>query len=192
MKRIFLTASAIAALTLLAPGCSEKEAPAKPAASNAASSFDTVAAQGKGFTVGSVVSNQTVYVMFDPQCPHCAHLWEAAKPLHKRVRFVWIPVAIINANSTHQGAALLMSANGGELMNAHEKSLLAGAGGLPSPASIPAEIEQSIKANTQLFNSMRIESVPFIMAKNGQTGQVVTHNGSMATKALTELIGLPD
>jgi thiol:disulfide interchange protein DsbG len=77
-------------------------------------------------------------------------------------------------------------------MNAHEKSLLAGAGGLPSPAAIPAEIEQSIKANTQLFNSMKIESVPFVMAKNGRTGQVVTHNGSMATKALAELIGLPD
>ena len=48
----------------------------------------------------------------------------------------------------------------------------------------------SIKANTELFNSLKVESVPFIVAKNIKTGNFVTHAGAMETKDLSELLGL--
>ena len=149
-----------------------------------------MAAQAKGFTVGALMSAHTVYVFFDPQCPHCGHLWQASIPLHKKMKFVWVPVAWINASSTPQGAALLAAANPQELMTQHEESLLSGKGGITAPTSITAEIEKSIKANTALLNSFGAESVPFVVAKNARSGQTVSRNGAMTTAALAELAGL--
>lgn len=195
MKRSIIAWSVTVALTLTLIACSKQEpatdASAKPAAaSTPADPLQAVASQGKGFTVGAMMSAQTVYVMFDPQCPHCGHLWEASKPLHKKVKFVWVPVAIINGKSAPQGAALLSAANPLELMNTHEQSILANLGGIAASASVAPEIEASVKQNTQLFTSMKIDSVPYILVKNARTGQVVTNNGAMTTVALADFIGV--
>ncbi len=179
-------------MAVSAAGCSKQDTPAKPeaAVTKPAQPYEAVAAQGKGFTAGSMMSNHTVYVLFDPQCPHCGKLWEASLPLHNKAKFVWIPVAIMNPKSSTQGAALLTAANPVEAMTLHEKSILAGAGGMSASASAPAEIEQAIKQNTQLFTSLGSDSVPYLLAKNARTGQVVTRNGAMETAALAELIGV--
>lgn len=185
------TLSIAAALTLCLTGCSPQDAaPKQTTASKPSSPYEAVSSQGKGFTVGAMMSAHTVYVLFDPQCPHCGHLWDASIPLQKKVKFVWIPVAIINASSTAQGAALLAAANPTELMAAHEKSILAGTGGIAASASIAPEVAQTIKANTQLFTSLALESVPFITAKNLRTGQAVTRTGAMTTPALAEFLGV--
>jgi thiol:disulfide interchange protein DsbG len=149
-----------------------------------------VATQGKGFTVGAVMSANTVYVLFDAQCPHCGRLWQASVPLHSKVKFVWIPVAFINAKSGPQGGALLSAANPAELMAEHEKSILSGGGGISAIGGVPSEIEQAIKKNTQLFNSLGVESVPYILAKNFRTGEVVTNNGAMDTPELAAFLGI--
>ncbi len=192
MKPFHIALSLAAALALvLSSGCSRQEAPAAPAvATTPAQSLDSVVAQGKGFTVGAMMSAHTAYVLFDPQCPHCSHLWAASLPLQQKVKFVWIPVAIINAKSAPQGAALLSAANPVALMTEHETSILAGSGGISASASVPADVEAAIKNNTQLFNSLKLESVPFLIAKNGNTGQVVTNSGSMTTPALAALLGV--
>ena len=179
------TLSFLALLALLLSGCSPQEAPAKREAT-----VEVVAAQAKGFAVGSMMSRNTAYVFFDAQCPHCGHLWEAALPLHKKLKFVWIPVAIINPSSAAQGAALLAAANPQALMSEHEASLLAGRGGISGSSSVASEIEQAIKGNTQLFNSFSAESVPFIVARNARTGQGVTHLGSMGSAALADFLGV--
>ncbi|NTV88622.1 MAG: thioredoxin fold domain-containing protein [Burkholderiaceae bacterium] len=180
-------------LMLALSACSPQESPkAGPAAAPAkqAASVEVAAAQGKGFTVGALMSANTAYVFFDPQCPHCGHLWNASLPLQKKVKFVWIPVGWINASSTTQGAALLTAANPAELMTEHETSLLAGKGGISASSSIAPDIEKAIKGNTQLLNSFGAESVPFIVARNVKTGQTVTRDGSMSTTALAELLGV--
>ncbi len=181
----------LAVLALGLSGCSPQDAAddktpmAKPALP-----YEAVAAQGTGFTVGAMMSANAVYVLFDPQCPHCGHLWEASVPLHGKVKFVWIPVAFINAKSGPQGAALLSAANPAALMAEHEKSILAGSGGISAIAGAPKEINQAIKKNTQLLNSLGVESVPYIVAKNLRTGQVVTNTGALSTAALAELLGV--
>lgn len=180
----------VAAFAFALAGCSPQDSPDKTAAAKPAQPYEAVASQGKGFTVGSMMSAHAVYVLFDPQCPHCGHLWEASVPLHNKVKFVWIPVAIMNAKSAPQGAALLSAANPAELMAAHEKSILAGTGGMAASASVPTDLELAIKKNTQLFSSLGVESVPFILARNIRTGQVVTNNGAMATPALAEFLGI--
>jgi thiol:disulfide interchange protein DsbG len=174
-----------------APSAAAPAAPTTTAAAIPADqAYAAAAAQGKGFSVGAIMSAHTVYVLFDPQCPHCGHLWEAAKPLQSRAKFVWMPVAIMNAKSGPQGAVLLQAGNPAEVMSAHEKSILAGTGGMAASASVPAEIEQSIKGNTALFNSLNVNSVPFIIAKHAKTGQVVSHAGAMDTAALTAFLGV--
>ncbi len=149
-----------------------------------------MAAQAKGFTVGAFMSAHTVYVFFDPQCPHCGHLWQASLPLHKKIKFVWVPVAWMNASSLPQGAALLTAANPLDLMTEHEASLLSGKGGISAPASVTSDLEKSIKANTTLLNSFGAESVPFVVVKNARSGQTVSRTGALSTAALAELIGL--
>jgi thiol:disulfide interchange protein DsbG len=201
LKTLALTAlTAVAVLALM--GCSPKDAAApaatasassgtaQPNAAPSASPYEAVAAQGKGFTVGAMMAANPVYVMFDPQCPHCGHLWEAAKPLQAKVKFVWVPVSFINAKSAPQGATLLSAANPGELMNTHEASILAGTGGTAAASSIAPEMEAAIKSNTALLNSFGAESVPFIVAKNTRTGQVVTKAGAMDTATLADFLGV--
>lgn len=180
----------LAAVALAA--CSPQDSAPKPVASSVkpADSYALLAQDGRGFSVGALMSAHAVYVLFDPQCPHCGHLWQQALPLHKKAKFVWMPVAFINAKSTPQGAALLAAANPVEAMNAHEASILAGSGGTAASSSIPDDIAAAIQKNTDLFNRLGVESVPYIVAKNASTGQVVTNAGAMETAALAQFLGL--
>lgn len=178
------------ATTLALSACSPSDTATTAVATKPAQPFEAVAAQGKGFTVGSMMSANAVYVLFDPQCPHCGHLWQASLPLQSKAKFVWIPVAIMNAKSAPQGAVLLSAADPVEVMTQHEQSILAGTGGTSASASISSELEQAIKGNTALFNSLGVESVPYILAKNLQTGQLVTRAGAMNTSELAQFIGV--
>lgn len=189
VNRLFSISLLMAAL--LIGGCSKQEAATQNPTGKREVTVQAVAAEAKGFTVGPVTSPHTVYVFFDPQCPHCGHLWRTSTLLQRKVKFVWIPVAWINASSLSQGAALLTATNPLELMSLHETSLLAGKGGISAPLDIGTDIKQLIKANTQLFNSFGGESVPFVVVKNAVTGQTMTAKaGSLTTAALAEMIGV--
>ena len=191
-SRFCFLASTLARCVGLA-SCSKQDTPAAPTAAAAiapAQSYDAVAKDGKGFTAGALMSAQTAYVLFDAQCPHCGALWNASLPLQKKVKFVWVPVSLMNPKSTLQGAALLTAANPVELMTAHETALLAGNGGMVADANPSAEAQAAIKSNTQLFNSLGATSVPYIVAKNLRTGAVVTHSGALQTPALAAFLGV--
>lgn len=177
-------------MALALGGCSPQEAGSATTSAKREVSVQTVSQQAKGFSVGALMSANTVYVFFDTQCPHCGHLWEAAAPLQKQVKFVWIPIGMINATSAAQAAALLTSADPAALMSEHEASLLAGKGGISASSSVTSEIAQAIKNNTQLLNSFGAESVPFVVARNLKTGQTVSHEGALSTQALAEFLGV--
>ena len=187
-SRMLLAWLVAACLALAA--CSQQDDTSAKNAPKRSPSVEIVAAEAKGFTVGAMMNANAVYVFFDAQCPHCAHLWEASVPLHKKAKFVWIPVGLINASSSSQGAALLSAADPGQSMAEHEKSMLAGQGGLSASSSVDPAMADAIKSNTRLFNNLGLESVPFVVARNPRSGQTVTRGGSMATAALAELIGV--
>lgn len=176
-------------------GCKDAPStPGAPSSSNAAAgsvpvSLDTIAAQAQGFNVGSTMSARVVYVFFDAQCPHCAALWTAAKPLKSQARFVWIPVSLLNAKSTTQGATLLAAADPAMAMDGHEVALREGRGGIPEGSGLDAQTA-AVKRNTELFNSFGFGGVPTIVTKNAQTGEVVKKEGSLPTAALAQLLGL--
>ena len=194
LKVAALSLALTALLTLTACSKQETAAPSANAAIPSAaavttSSYDAAATKGKGFTAGALMSAQTVYVIFEPQCPHCGRLWQASLPLHSKVKFVWMPVSF-NAKSLPQAAALITAPNPVETMTAHEESLLAGKGGISAPSNIAPDIEQAIKANGQLLTSLGADSVPFLVAKHRGTGEVVSFNGAMDTAALARLLGV--
>lgn len=193
MKTLILKLIVIASLATGLGACSKGDTPPPTAAAPAAmsaSSYDTVASTAKGFTVGAMMSAQPVYVLFDPQCPHCGELWNASLPLHSKVKFVWVPIAFNGGKSTAQGAALLSAVDPVAAMTEHEKSLLSGSGGMAASASIPDDLAQAIKTNTGLMTTLGQDGVPFILGKNRRTGEVVSNGGALRTEALAQLLGV--
>lgn len=188
----------LATALLTQTGCSRPEEATASASTNAPASappqdaYQHAAEKARGFTAGAMMSANTVYVFFDPQCPHCGHLWQSVQPLLKKVKFVWVPVAIMGPKSMTQGAALLGASNPVETMTAHETSLLAGTGGMSAPSDVPADIEKAIKANTAAFNALKAESVPMIVAKHARSGNTIRHMGALDTAALAKFLGLAD
>lgn len=182
----------VVALALGLAGCKDSPKPEQAAAAKTASQAVTVealAAEGKGFSVGSTMAARTVYVFFDPQCPHCAALWLAAKPLKSQARFVWMPVTLLNPTSTTQGAALLASADPVTAMDQHEASMAAKQGGIVAQGDVEAQKAQ-VMANTALMNRYGFGSVPVIVGKHAVTGELVVKEGALPTPALANALGL--
>ncbi|TFY98776.1 thioredoxin fold domain-containing protein [Ramlibacter rhizophilus] len=188
-------AAALSATLLAACGdkpATTSAAPAGPTGTQSATQAPSpaaIAAEAKGFTVGSEMNVRRVFVFFDPQCPHCAALWQAAKPLRSQARFIWIPVGLMNPNSTLQGATLLAASDPVEAMDRHEASILAKQGGIAPAADIEAQ-KQAVAANTALMNRYGFASVPTIVANHAVTGEVVVKEGSMPTSVLANALGL--
>jgi thiol:disulfide interchange protein DsbG len=193
MKRRCLVAAVAAASLLAACGqhsssSSQAQAPAAAAPASQPVSLDAIAAEAKGFSVGSMMSAHTAYVFFDPQCPHCGRLWESAKPLKAYAHFVWVPVALLNDKSGPEGAAILASADPVAAMDQHEASMRAGQGGI-DVAGATAAMKDAVKHNTELMNRYGFMGVPEIVAK-GANGQVIQLEGEMSTAMLAQKLGL--
>ena len=187
MKRRHLLTGGAAAIVLA--GCG-KQGGDKPAAAPAVPvSLDAIAAEAKGFSVGSTMSTRVVYVFFDTQCPHCAVLWEAAKPLKPQARFVWIPVGLLGEKSLAQGGAILGAPDPVAAMDQNEASVRDKQGGLSAVGVADAQ-KDSIKKNTELFNRFGVGGVPTVVANHAQNGQLVTIEGSLPTAGLAQRLGL--
>jgi thiol:disulfide interchange protein DsbG len=194
-RRVLLLAAGAGLATLA--GCSKNEAPAVATAAGAASAagggspreaFET-ASRGTGFVVGQAMAARTLLVFFDPQCPHCAALWNATKPLRDRVRMVWMPVAFIAPSSGPQGAMLLAAENGTALMDQHESLLAAGRGGLTAMGADEA-LMAKVKANTALWRSLDATSVPHLVYRAGASGPYGVQPGGLPTDELAKVLGL--
>jgi thiol:disulfide interchange protein DsbG len=138
-----------------------------------------------------MMATRVLYVFFDPQCPHCGRLWEATKPLLGQIRVVWIPVAFMTAKSAPQGAAILSAENPGNAMDAHEVLLSQNRGGMNASATPDPALLIKIKANTSLWQTLKGESVPFIVFKDPASGQSSSITGELETDQLRNVMRLP-
>lgn len=189
--KLLRLAFAVLLASFFLSGCKDAAGPSAPAQTAAKAPVTTAAieAEAKGFTVGSTMSTRTVYVFFDPQCPHCAVLWQAAKPLKSQAKFVWIPVGIINKSSVSQGATILAAKDPVAAMDEHETSILAKQGGIAASGDTDAQ-KAAIEKNTELLNRFGFASIPTIVALHAQTGALVTKEGALPTPELAALLGL--
>jgi thiol:disulfide interchange protein DsbG len=172
-------------ITPTTPGAAPAAAAADPARQN----YDA-ASRGTGFTVGQPMAARSVLVFFDPQCPHCATLWLASKPLHDRIRMVWMPVAFIRPVSGPQGALLLAASDPAKLMDQHESLLAGGAGGLAVSGAADGDLLDKIKANTALWTKLDGQSVPHLIYRAGAEGPYGKQSGGLPTGQLAQLLGL--
>lgn len=178
------------AAALVVSGCKDTPGTDTPVkAGSTPVSTAVIAAEAKGFTVGQAMSARTVYVFFDAQCPHCTALWQAAKPLRSQAKFVWIPVGLLNASSTSQGATLLAAKDPVAAMDEHEASMQAKGGGISAGSDIAAQ-KETVAKNTALLTRLGFASIPTIVGTHAQSGVLVTKEGSMPTAALANLLGL--
>lgn len=143
-----------------------------------------------GFSTGksvSAMSLPTAYVLFDPQCPHCAELWNTAEQLSGRVRIKWIPVAIMGPASQAQAAALLEDFEPVVLMQQIKEATLRGEAPPDiNPAPSPETLEQ-VERNTELLRLLGATSVPLIVHQNS-SGSMQTVTGALSAKKLEHLL----
>lgn len=187
-RRTVLATGAALALALAGCGREPAEKGAK-AAGSVAPSVEAIEQQAKGFSVGPAMAARVIYVFFDPQCPHCAALWDAVRPLRAQARFVWIPVALLNDKSAPQGAAILNAADPVAAMDGHEASLRSQQGGIAA-MGVTDEQKAAIERNTKLMDSFGFGSVPTAVGKHATTGETVVMEGSAPTAAVAQKFGL--
>jgi thiol:disulfide interchange protein DsbG len=144
----------------------------------------------KGFAVGNLHAARTVYVMFDPQCPHCGRVWGYTKALWPQARFVWIPVGLMNNTSVQQGVALLQAGTAAQ-MDLHEERLAANLGGLAVDPSVhpPLDLMTAVEKNGRVLASFGAERVPFLVSVNEKTGKPVVIEGEVHADVLIQRFG---
>jgi thiol:disulfide interchange protein DsbG len=171
------------------PAQAQPSTTAAPAPAGEANAY-TLAAGGHGFSTGPMMSPHTVYVFFDTTCPHCAHLWQAAKDAGPQLKVVWMPIGLLRPQSGPQGATILAAADPSAAMAANEASVLANGKGIQVPGTLDDAVLDKVKANTELFRKFNADSVPLIVFRNAKTGQVGQHAGAVDAARLRELAGL--
>jgi len=89
-----------------------------------------------------------------------------------------------------EGAALLASKDVVPVMDAHERSISAGGGGMEPPANVNVDLEEKVRSNTKLMTALGGDSVPFLVFKNPAGGKPETFAGALPTAQLKQLLGL--
>lgn len=193
-RRKFALAGAAVLNAIAFTACSDKAptANAQPArGANKPSDKEAyeLAATGSGFTVGPVMAVNTVYVFFDTTCPHCAELWAASQPLLGKLKFVWMPLALLRPSSGPQGATILSAPNPAAAMTENEAMVTQRKGGISVSRTLSDAALDKVKANTELFKRLGAESVPYVLYKNPRTGAFGSHAGSTDTARLAQMVG---
>src|SRR4051812_515411 len=178
----YVPSTLILAAALALSACGDSTPPARaPASADAAKAssqnvYDRVAAEGSGFTVGSMMAARTVYVFFDAQCPHCATLWHESKPVLSQIKMVWMPVRLLADISAQQGAAILAASDPAGLMDKHEELRGSGGKGLEPSSSTPKEALDKVRSNTALMSAIGAGSVPTLVFKD-PSGKAAMYEG---------------
>ncbi|MGM9487476.1 thioredoxin fold domain-containing protein [Ideonella sp. YS5] len=178
-----------AAASATAP-TTEVAAPASATASAAGQNIYTLAASASGFSIGPMMSAHTVYVFFDPTCPHCAHLWANAQSVTKQLKLVWIPIGFLRPQSQPMAATILAARDPVAAMTENETSVASQGKGITPASPLDEAAVAKVKANTELFNKFNADSVPLIVYRNGKTGEVGQHSGAVEGAQLLAFAGL--
>lgn len=149
------------------------------------------------FAVGPVQGDdKTVYVFFDPQCPHCSNLWkESQNEKLKDIQFIWIPVGYMNDSSQPQGATILMNSDPVATMNKHETLFQKDEKGITPATTISKNVIDRIKINTLIFANLNVNGeekkddfqVP-LMLHMTKSGQISFVEGEVSTDKIQTFI----
>lgn len=141
-----------------------------------------------GFIAGNVQSKHVVHVVFDPQCPHCGHLWLESQKLWTEVKFVWVPIPMMSADSMTNGALILADDNPVQAMNVHEYKLL---NKLDPLAPVLMQVEKgrvAMQTNASQATAINMDAVPFTLYRR-PSGEIVSTTGGIGAPEIITLIG---
>jgi thiol:disulfide interchange protein DsbG len=173
-------------------GCSKADSAPGSAAGTAAAATAAdplaLAAGARGFSVGPATGAPTLYVFFDATCPHCARLWADSQRLLDRLRMVWIPVGLLR-HGAEWGAAILAAGDPVAAMAANEAAVRAGRSDAPASPP-PADAVTAVKANTDVFNRLGVQSVPAVVYRNAATGAAGIEVGYHPPEQIAALVGV--
>lgn len=144
--------------------------------------------QAHYMTQGPLMSSKEVFIFFDPQCPHCANLYLAFEEIQNQVKIHWIPVGALGPVSEKAGAEMLASSE--PLIELKKHAILVSSGKRLSPGNSPGkEALDKVKANTELFTRLGIQSVPAILTTDSN-GKFVQKTGFTPSVEILRILGL--
>lgn len=118
---------------------------------------------------GSNNAPHQLYVVFDPNCIYCHHLYEALQPAitagNLAVR--WIPVAFLKSTSQGRAYAILSSKNPVAMLAQNEANFNQQTedGGIPPLASPSTQVVQQLQNNMAFLTEAQIDSTPASLYK---------------------------
>lgn len=132
--------------------------------------YDQFFIDAKGFEM-ALPSNASpvVFVVFDPQCPDCIHFWKIANSFSNKLRFIWLPVAVLNSRSELQGALILSASNPADMMARQVALYETSSRGLVTDGlQIPSGARDDVWHNSRIFRRAGGKSVPFVLFQDQQ------------------------
>lgn len=119
---------------------------------------------------GSVDAERVVYVFTDPNCPFCNTFWRASRPyVGDDTQLRHIMVGILRPDSLPKAARILADDDPAAALAAHERAH--GDGGVAPMSPVPAELEERIRTNNALMQSVGAPATPAIFFRD-EDGQV--------------------
>jgi thiol:disulfide interchange protein DsbG len=188
-RRQFGQTAGAGLLALALSACGQNAPPAPPAPTLSNAQMYDLAATANGFAVGPMMAAHTAYIFFDTACPHCAVVWNSAKPLAGKLRIVWIPVGFLSKLSGPRGAAILAAADPAKAMDQNESKVLNGVQDA-DVATPDAETARKVDANTDILKKLGADGVPLIIYKHAKTGEYGAQAGQLNTDELAQLLGV--
>ena len=132
--------------------------------------FDQFFIDAKGFDMGVPKTPLlSAFVVFDPQCPDSIQFWKLANQFSDRVRFTWLPVAILNSRSELQGALILSASNPAEMMMRQVNQYEAPTRGLATAdLRISGSARDDVWSNSRIFRRAGGKNVPYVLYQDRQ------------------------
>lgn len=140
---------------------------------------------------GEPVTENTLYLFFDPNCPFCHLAWMALQPYRAAgLEVRWIPVAYLKPDSRNRAAALLNAPVSSQALLL-ERNMQNFGQPLPELDHTPNEQQrQQLQANMDLMQSLGINGTPG-WAWLDEAGEMQTHSGMLRLPRLPEITRLP-
>lgn len=200
-RSLFLAISALAMLSLTA--CSQSDEKPAPGARNFGIpdsqpvTAEAIRQDGRGFTVGQQMSLNEVFVFFDPKCPHCAMFWMDSEKLLNSQKFTWLPVGFVAKDSAAEGVAILAEEDKVKAMKAHAQKVVAAMRTntrVPTAAAVDEPNKKrlyDVDRNTRLLTSFGADSVPYIVAVDGNGNVVFSGAGVSPAQVVARFSAAP-
>lgn len=148
--------------------------------------FNDIIEETSGITYGK--SESPIIIFFDPQCPHCHDLFvNTQSEEFKNQKFIWIPVAFLNQNSSLQAETILSSINPAQTFLEHEKIYSENKIGIQPISIISQEIKDKIIKNNKVFEDTKFTGVP-VMIKLSKSGTLEAIPGGGSIEYIRDFV----